>query len=320
MRYRLPTLIAATAAGVTLATAPVAQAAPTYHHNQDIAIACGTATLHQDSDWFLPAGQPKALVWLQHGFARTNRNVAALATHFAEAGYAVFTPALPFMDLNGCTLQNLTGNRPFLNTVAALFGEAADPTGALATSLAEAARASGHPPITMPAQMVFAGHSAGAEAVTYVADRLRTAYPAAWPSLRGLVLLDPVKSFIDNNTDPSLINLDPTDLPIRAISAAPSACNNLGTGTTSMQTHLHRPYLGVRLTGGVHTDAEGDSSDTLGTLLCGVPESRNVSELDSIAVGWADDYVSGETTARFYPDTAFSDVAAAPGAHILRPF
>ncbi len=320
MRRRLPALIVTVAAGWALLAAPAASAAPTYHHRQDIEIACGSGVLHQDSEWFLPAGQPKALLWLQHGFARTDRNVAELAESFAEAGYAVFTPSLPFFDLDGCTLQNLTGNRPFLDNVTALFGEADDPSGTLARSLAEAARASGHAPIVMPDRMVFAGHSAGAEAVTYAADRLRRAYPAAWPGLRGLILLDPVTSFLDNNTDPSLRDLDPTDLPIRAISATPSLCNNFGSGTTSMRTYLHRPYLGVRLKSGVHTDAEGNSSDTLGTLLCGVPESRNIADLDALAIGWADDYVSGETTARFYPNTEFSDVAAVAGAQILRPF
>ncbi|MET7770072.1 hypothetical protein [Nocardia sp. NPDC005366] len=320
MSLRLPSLIAATAAaGATFFAPATAHAGPVTHTTQSVDIPCGTSVLHQPSDWFLPAGPPRGLVWLQHGFARTNTNVADLATHFADAGYLVFTPALPFMDLDGCTLQNLTGNRGFLDNVAHLFGTATDPTSTLGLSLAEAVDDSGHAPIAMPRQMIFIGHSAGAEAVTYVADRIRTAHPDAWTGLSGLVLLDPVKSFVDNNTEPSLISLDRTGLPILAISAAPSWCNSFGTGTMALQQYLHRPFLGVRLTSGVHTDGEGASSDTLGTLLCGVPQAANVSELDLLALGWADDYLSGATTAEFYPDAALRQVAAAPRAQILRP-
>ncbi|MEV0710453.1 alpha/beta hydrolase [Nocardia aurea] len=321
MSFRLPTVITATAvAGAAFFAPALAHAESVTHTAQSVDIPCGSAVLHQSSDWYFPSGQPRGLVWLQHGFARSNANVADLATRFAEAGYLVFTPALPFMDLNGCTLQNLTGNRGFLDNVAGLFGTAGDPASTLGASLTEAAARIGRAPVAMPRQMVFVGHSAGAEAVTYVADRLRTTYPEAWSGLRGLILLDPVKSFIDNNTDPSLINLDTTSLPIQAISAAPSACNNLGTGTMSMQQYLHRPFLGVRLTGGVHTDAEGSSSDLLGTLLCGEPQTANVAELDALAIGWADDYLSGTPTSEFYPDEGFRRVAAAPGAQILRPY
>jgi len=319
MSFRLPSLIAATAvAGTTFFAPAAAHAESVTHAGHTIGIPCRTAVLQQPSDWFIPAGTPKGLIWLQHGFARTNANVSDLATRFAEVGYLVFTPALPFMDLNGCTLQNLTGNREFLNGVADLFATATDPASTLATSLSDALERSGRAPLAMPEQMIFLGHSAGAEAVTYVANRLHTAYPGAWANLRGLILFDPVKSFVDNNTDSSLVDLDRTALPIQAISAAPSWCNNLGTGTTSMQTYLHRPFLGVRITNGSHVDAEGASSDVLGTLLCGVPQAAHVSELDALAVGWADDYLSGATTGSLYPD-AGGQVAAAPGAEVLRP-
>jgi hypothetical protein len=318
---RLPSLIAATAlSGALLFTPAPAQAGPVTHTVQTIDIPCGASMLHQPSDWFIPAGAPKALVWLQHGFARTNVNVADLATHFAEAGYLVFTPALPFVSLTGCTLQNLTGNRNFLDNVAALFGTAADPTSALGANLARASESAGHASISTPSQMIFLGHSAGAEAVTYVANRIRTAHPGAWPALRGLILLDPVKSFVDNNTDPSLIALDSTGLPIRAISAAPSWCNDFGSGTAAMQRYLHRPFLGVRITHGSHVDAEGTTSDPLGTLLCGVPQAASVAALDTLALGWSGDYLSGATGADPYPGTAFGGVAAVPGAEILRPY
>ncbi|WP_405182855.1 SDR family oxidoreductase [Nocardia sp. NBC_01377] len=77
---------------------------------------------------------------------------------------------------------------------------------------------------------------------------------------------------------------------------------------------------GMAAGGGVHTDAEGSSSDLLGTLLCGEPQTFNVAELDALAIGWADDYLSGTPTSEFYPDESFRRVAAAPGEQILRPY
>ncbi|WP_051027019.1 alpha/beta hydrolase [Nocardia higoensis] len=319
MSFRLPSLIAAGAiAGTTFLVPAAAYAEPVVRADHTIDIPCRSSVLHQSSDWFIPVGTPKGLIWLQHGFARTDTNVAALATRFAEAGYLVFTPALPFMDLNGCTLQNLTGNQDFLGGVAALLADATDPASTLGVSLADALERSGRAPMAMPEQLIFLGHSAGAEAVTYVAHRIHTDHPATWPKLRGLILLDPVKSFVDNNSDAALAALDRTDLPIRTISAAPSWCNSFGTGTTAVQTHLHRPFLGVRIPGGTHVDAEGASSDLVGTLVCGMPQQAHVSVLDALAVGWADDYLTGTTSASLYPDAA-GQVAAAPGAEVIRP-
>ncbi|WP_067860880.1 alpha/beta hydrolase [Nocardia shimofusensis] len=320
MSSRLPSLIAAASvAGTALFIPTAAHAEPVTQAGHTIEIPCRTAILRQPSEWFIPASAPKGLIWLQHGFARTDDHVSDLATHFAEAGYLVFTPTLPFIDLDGCTLQNLTGNREFLNNVATLLATATDPASTLGVSLSGALERSGRAPMAMPERMIFLGHSAGAEAVAYVANRIHTAHPAAWANLRGLILLDPVKSFVDNNTDASLIALDRTDLPIQAISAALSWCNNLGTGTTAMQTHLHRPFLGVRIPGSSHVDAEGSSSDAVGTAVCGTPQTAHASTLDTLAVGWADDYLSGATTAALYPD-ASGQVAAAPGAEVLRPF
>ncbi|MBF6353559.1 alpha/beta hydrolase [Nocardia higoensis] len=323
MSSRLPSLIAAvtaaSVAGAVFTVPAAAHAESVLRADQAIEIPCRTTVLRLRSDWFIPAGAPKGLIWLQHGFARTGAHVSGLATHFAEAGYLVFTPTLPFMDLGGCTLQNLTGNREFLNSVAALFATATDPASTLGVSLSDALERSGRAPMPMPEQMIFLGHSAGAEAVAYVANRLHAAHSAAWADLRGLILLDPVKSFVDNNTDASLTALDGTGLPIQTISAAPSWCNSLGTGTTAVQTYLHRPFLGVRVPGGSHVDAEGTSSDTLGSLVCGSPQTAHVSALDALAVGWADDYLSGASTVTLYPD-ASGQVAAAPGAEVLRPF
>lgn len=240
-------------------------------------------------------------MWVQHGFARTNTNIAALAEYLADAGYLVFAPSLPFFDLDGCTLQNLGDNTGFLDHVTQLFATASDPGGALATSLASAAAQAGRPAPELPAQFVFLGHSAGAEAIEYAAYRLHTAYPSAWPRLRGLVLLDPVKSFLGDNTDRALTDLDPTGLPILAVSGPASICNNFGSGTTAVRALLHRTFTGVLLPSGAHTDAEGASSDIAGELFCGIPQAANVAALQRYAAGWTSDFFDGTRTAALYP-------------------
>lgn len=281
-----------------------------------IAIPCGAGTLGVHADWYLPAATPRALIWLQHGFARSAANVADLGRRFADAGYLVVAPNLPSADADGCTLQNVTGNTAFLAGIANLF-EPGAPTG-LTTALAAAARTAGRAVPAIPDRWVFVGHSAGGEAVEYVADQLLLRHPALWPRLRGLILLDPVASFVGDNTAVALTDLDTTSLPILTVSGPAGLCNNFGSGTAALQTRLHRPYVGVRLPGGVHTDAEGTSSDVVGELFCGAPRSDDIGTLQTLATGWAHDFVSGARTPGLYPDdTAPQRLAAAPDATVL---
>ncbi|NNH68455.1 alpha/beta hydrolase [Nocardia uniformis] len=307
-----------TAAAVALlAVTSAGPANATTHLPGNIDIRCFADTLHQSADWYLPTGTPTGLVWLQHGFARTSTQVGALAESFADAGYLVFAPSLPFMQLQGCTLQNLGDNSAFLHNVAELFGTATDPNGALAASLTAAARNAGVPIPAFPDDLVFIGHSAGAEAVTFVADRVRTNHPRTWNGLRGVILLDPVQSFIGDNIARALSGLDDTALPILTISAVPALCNSFTLGTVAVQTRLHRPFVGVRLPGGAHTDAEGDSSDVLGELLCGIPEPANSTMLRTLALGWTNDFVKGTTTPGYYPAGPGDTLSAAPAAQVL---
>ncbi|MBF6181631.1 alpha/beta hydrolase [Nocardia otitidiscaviarum] len=312
LRRLVLTAMFAAACAVATAATPVAHAEPD-RVPETVDIACGDAVRHLNADWYLPDGPAGGLIWLQHGFARSNANVASLAEHFAAAGYVVFAPSLPFMDPAGCTLQNLGDNTGFLGNIADLFATDAEPTNSLARSFAAATATAHRPDLRLPRQTVFVGHSAGGEAVEYVARRLHTDHPAAFADLRGLVLLDPVKSFLGDNTDQALTDLDHTDLPILDIAAKPSPCNLYGVGTDTLQRLLHRRYLGIRIGTGVHTDAEGPSGDTLGNLVCGDPTSVNISTLQTLAVGWATDYFTGTRTAAYYP--AHAPAADAAAAH-----
>ncbi|MGY2062863.1 alpha/beta hydrolase, partial [Nocardia gipuzkoensis] len=96
-------VLAALATAATLTLSPLPAAAERLPGS--IEIPCAADVLEQSADWYLPAGPPRGLIWLQHGFARTNANMDDLAQVFADAGYLVFAPNLPFMNLSGCTMQ-----------------------------------------------------------------------------------------------------------------------------------------------------------------------------------------------------------------------
>ncbi|OPC79675.1 alpha/beta hydrolase [Embleya scabrispora] len=264
-------------------------------------VRCAAFVYHRSSDWYFPTGAAKGLVWLQHGFSRSNGQLGDLAGRYAAAGFLVFAPTLPSADLFGCTVSNLGNNTAFLDHVADLFGKASDPADKLARSFADARTRAGRPDLALPEGFVFAGHSAGGEAVAYTANRLRTTYPAAFARLRGLVLLDPVNSFTGLNMANALNGLAPTPLPMTAISSPPYTANGNASGTVELTTDVHRPFLGVRLTTGSHCDAEGGSTDSLCTLLNGTPQARNVATLQTLAVRWALDDVDGTHTASHYP-------------------
>lgn len=299
---RLSVLLAALALGVAAAPAVSPEVAVT-RVDTTVDITCAFTTLTQDAIWFLPAGTPKGLIWVQHGFLRSGSNMADLASKYAAQGYIAFAPTLPTANIYGCTLEDIGNNTDFLDNVADLFGLAADPSGQLARSFAAAVKSAGRSDLAaLPAALLLSGHSAGGEAVIYVANRLRTAYPDAWDGLRGLVLLDPVNSVIGDNMASGLEGVDnDTALSVLTVSAAPELCNSLGAGTALLQATRHRAFVGVRVVTGVHTDAEGNSTDIVGELACGFPAAANVAILQTLAVGWAVDFFGGTTTATYYP-------------------
>ncbi|MGH8880689.1 MAG: alpha/beta hydrolase, partial [Stackebrandtia sp.] len=233
-RGRLRRMAVALAGALLVITAGGPAVAETFPGTIDTPCAARTLPIH--ADWYLPAAVPRALIWLQHGFARSAANVADLARHYAEAGYLVFAPSIPSVELSGCTLQNVTGNTGFLTGLADLF-DPDSPTG-LSTALADSARNAGLPAPDMPQRWVFVGHSAGGEAVEYVAAQLLQHHDIA-SHLAGLVLLDPVASFVGDNTTRALAELDGTALPILAVSGPPALCNNFGSGTAALQAGLH---------------------------------------------------------------------------------
>ncbi|MFD3326618.1 alpha/beta hydrolase [Streptomyces sp. NPDC058701] len=293
------------AAAIFAAASPVSagQQAPAgvtkVSHDTDI--RCAFLIYDSPADWYFPSTTPKGTVWLQHGFSRNKGNFDDLARQYASAGFIVFAPTLPSADLFGCTISNLGNNTPYLNNIADLFGKASDPNDKFGRSFSEAARKAGRPGLQLPAKFVFSGHSAGGEAVSHVANRLRTTYPAAFNRLSGVVLLDPVNSFTGLNMANALNGLNNTTLPIHAISSPPYAANGQASGTRELTTDVKRDFLGIRLTTGSHCDAEGASTNALCTAINGAPQDANVAVLQEFAKTWATDAVNGTVTATHRP-------------------
>lgn len=291
----------ATLTAVSPAPAAEQDSAGVVKVSNTVEVRCAFLVYKRAGDWYFPAGTPKGTVWLQHGFSRANDHLEDAARRYAAAGFVVFAPTLPSSDTFGCTVSNLGNNTAFLNNVADLFGKSADPNDKLGRSFADAAAKAGRPDLQLPSTLVFSGHSAGGEAVSYVANRLRTNYPDAFARLSGLVLLDPVNSFTGLNMANALNGLNNTNLPIHAISSPPYSANSQASGTVELTTDVHRAFLGVRLTTGSHCDAEGASTDSLCTVLNGTPQAANVAVLQEFATTWAADDVSGTVTATHRP-------------------
>lgn len=264
---------------------------------------CAFLTYKTPTSWYFPQGEPKALVWVQHGFSRSKERMDDLARRYAENGYLAVTTTLPSVDLFGCTLQNTGNNTAYLNNVADLFGKKDSPD-KLARSFATAKSAAGRPGLAMPTKLLITGHSAGGEAVSYVANRLRTNYPSAYANLLGVILLDPVASIAGSNLRTGLSGLSGSRT-VYTISAPGSTCSGGGSGTSLVSSTIRQPFVGVRLTGGAHTDAEGASTNGLGTLVCGTPQAGNIAILQTLSVAWANDMLSGTRTAAYYPGGSY---------------
>ncbi|MEI8080654.1 MAG: alpha/beta hydrolase [Actinomycetes bacterium] len=292
--------------------APAASGVGPQHANVRTQIRCAMTIQQRPTTWWFPQGPPKALVWLQHGFARSNDNMADLAGKLAGNGYLVFAPDLASANVLGCTLENLGGNGNYMRNVADLFGKK-DNTDKLSRSWAAAAAKLGRTGLAMPTKMVFIGHSVGGEAVVFVGAQVIKNYPGQAPNLVGEVLLDPVPSPVGDHLATGIDGLVAAKTPIRVVAAAPGTCNKDGEGTATLASHASG-FLGLRLTTGKHTDAEGSSTDRIATLACGKPAAANVSALQTLALAWTADMVDGTRTAKYYPGGAYVEALRQSGA------
>ncbi len=235
-----------------------------------ISVGRGARRLNVAATWWRPPGTPHTWLWLQHGFARSRRHLASLAAHYAANGVLVLTTSLRSADLFGRTVQRLRDNTRFLTA----FADALAHEHHVLASQGSAANSG-------PLRLCLAGHSAGADAVAYVAGQLvADGLPAA-----AVVLLDPVRSATGTNLATGLQRLSGASVPVRIVAAAPSRCNANGSGVAASLQHLSG-FAGVRLTSGSHTDAEGPDTDWLAARLCGSPAPDNVAALRDLSTAW----------------------------------
>lgn len=295
--------LAMTAGLVATVGAAPASAATTLKVGDPISVKCAFFTYSTPTDWYFPAtGTPKGLVWLQHGFTESNNDYTDLGPKLAAAGYVAFATTLPTADMFGCTVENVGNNTGYLNNIAGLFTSAASGSGALVSTYNDAARKVGRTGLGFPQRWAFVGHSAGGEAVTYIAQRIRSTSSAAFAKLGGLVLADPVASFIGTNLADALGALNSTSLPIYALASPPYTCNNNQSGTLLVEQKLTtRTFHGSLIVSGAHGDVFGSASNGAENLACGTPQAKNIAAVQGLTTAWLGDELAGTHTATSYP-------------------
>ena len=250
----------------------------------DIGCGCGQKA---DALWVFPNKQqpPDGLIYLQHGFFRSNNNMAAMAIQLADStNSVVVVPTIssnPFAT-GGCWINGA----PEQQAVAALF------TGDRVALTASASAAAGHP-VVLPRPFVLAGHSAGGNLATAVAGY--TVDNGAVSDLRAVVLFDAVDS--GGQMAAALAKLTGVnDRPVYQIASPCSLCNGFGSGTSALLDARPNRFVGVVVKHGTHIDAEGASTSVLAELVCGFPLPRNVAAVQTIAQGWILDAFTGSHT------------------------
>lgn len=251
----------------------------------DVGCGCGQSV---GARWYFPdpaahdGVAPQSIVYLQHGFIRSNSAMSAMAIEMAErTNSVVVTPTLtsnPFT-ADGCWING----EPMQRAVADLFvGDR--------TALQQSALDAGWTGGALPTRFVLAGHSAGgglaAAAAGYTVDN------GTASDLLLVVMLDGVPT--GNVLPAALAKLSGANArQVLQIASPPYVWNANGIGADQLTAARPGEFVGVRLVGGSHVDYEGRSSDLLAKIACGVPRPENVLVAQDLAVGWINDAVAG---------------------------
>ncbi len=235
--------------------------------------------------WFLPKYSiVKGWVLLQHGFARSRKHVHDLAERLAENGMMVVTPTL--------TSDELKDGNLALEMANTLLENPNVPEGE-----------------KLPERFVLVGHSMGGEFVSNMAAQFSKKVITGF---KGLLLLDAV----DVNRS-MLRELEKTKgIDVMALLAQPSWCNMLSNVTGVLKAFKQdREFVGLRLSGGTHCDAEGDSTDSLCTLVCGPSTRKNIGIVRDFASHWVESLITGLTDVEYFPGgTKFEGLLTGAGA------
>ncbi len=246
-----------------------------------------------DAVWYLPAGDPTALVIVQHGFMRRCEHLRATTRQFMERGLAALC-------LNA---EMAGGNRALAEALAAaLQGGLIAPGGA-----------------AVPKTVIVGGHSAGALFASHLGAALAKSAPGR---LAGAILFDPVAGagFAANLQAISADGLR----PVLAASANASGCNAQNNADPALRQLRSAAiaggrdgFVGLRLRDrSTHVDAEGDDTTALAVRACGHgwPRRSNATVLRTLATQWAVDMARGARDAVVYPGGVFVEQLLREGA------
>ena len=230
-----------------------------------------------DADWYFPdSGTPAGLVFLQHGNLRASGNLRALATAVSQRTNSVVV-APTFQSSQASSPQYYLNGEGTQSGVAALFA-------GHRVALRASAAAAGYTR-TLPTPYVLSGHSAGGNMVTVVGD-----YRRADPNLKGVLLLDAVNR--GGEMAESLAKI-PARVPVYQIAAEPVAFNNRDAGTNVLAQARPGRFIGVRIVGGGHLDAEGSTTSFIAAVAAGFPKPGNAAALQVLAAGYITDMYKG---------------------------
>lgn len=234
-----------------------------------------------NADWYVPTGQARALMVLEHGFSRGCGNLRNTSKAILERGVMVL-----------CLNASMQGGNPALGR-------------ALGDALADRTLT---PPngAVLPAAYIVGGHSAGGHFASVVGARLAE---RGYPQLRGAVLFDPVAS------DGFSANLQAISAggsrPVLAVAArgglanlynnAFGALRGLPGDYSGIQLLYANYVIGIPVGGSCHTDVEGENGDFIGNLAVGcTPSTTNVARLRDFGATWASDLATGTRTDAYY--------------------
>ena len=162
-----------------------------------------------DVDWYAPVGTPKALVFLQHGWLGSKRQMRDAALAFATDGYLVAAPSVASLSVT-CGVNN----SELVRNIGAALGDG---------TVADAGRrALGERWPGEPDHVVVAGHSIGAAIASLVASS-----PGLGDRVRLVIHLDGVESLTGYLHE--ALQSDRTT-PILQLTAPPSSLNAQNSG------------------------------------------------------------------------------------------
>ncbi|ULE31581.1 Ig-like domain-containing protein [Mycobacterium sp. IDR2000157661] len=234
--------------------------------------------------WYFPNKDepPVGVVYLQHGFYRSSANVSALARELAESTNSVVVT--PDISSNYFDPYNIWGS-PIQRAVASMF------SGDRAALTASASAAAGYS-VTLPKQVVLAGHSAGGTVVSAAAGYMADSGDAS--ALKAVILYDSVDT---REARVGLAKLSGVNaVPVYLIAAQPCSCNYGGQHAYNTLTSPPSNFTGIMLDGGGHLDAEGETTNWYATFFCGAAQPNNAAAVRNITASWVTHVFTGSTT------------------------